>query len=92
LEGTVPVKSYLTYPKPGRLDEVVAALSALDGCEVFPSTTHDVLILLTDTPTDDAENALENALHQVPGIQCLALVSGAEPNLIQIDSSQEARA
>ena len=85
----MPVKSYLTYPKPGRLSEVVAALNSLDGCEVYPSTTHDVLILLTDTPTDDADTALEDALHQVPGIQCLALVSGAEPNLIQIESAQE---
>jgi nitrate reductase NapAB chaperone NapD len=88
----VPIKSYLTYPDPGRLNEVTDALNSLDGCEVFPSTTHDVLILLTDTPTDDAEIALENALHQVPGIQCLALVSGAEPNLIQIEPAQEARA
>lgn len=85
----MPIKSYLTYPEPGRLREVAEALGQIPGCEVFPSTTHEVLILVTDTEGDDDERRTEDAVQAVEGIQCLALVSGAEPELIQIAGAQE---
>jgi nitrate reductase NapAB chaperone NapD len=88
----VPIKSYLTYPEPGRLSEAAEALAAIPGCEVYPSTTHDVLILVTDTADDAAETALEARLGEVAGVLCMALVSGAEPDLIQIDPPAEVRA
>jgi nitrate reductase NapAB chaperone NapD len=87
----MPIKSYLTYPEPGKLSEAAAELATIPGCEVYPSTTHDVLILVTDTADDAEEAALEAKLSQVAVIHCLALVSGAEPDLIQIEPTAEVR-
>jgi nitrate reductase NapAB chaperone NapD len=86
----VPIKSYLAYPEPGRREELAARLGAIEGCEVSPSTTHDVLIVVTDTETDQQEKELEDRLGQEEGLLCLALVSGAEPDLIQIDLEKNA--
>jgi nitrate reductase NapAB chaperone NapD len=86
----VPIKSYLAYPEPGRSEELAGRLRAFPECEVTPSTTHDLLIVVTDTASDEREKALEDALAQVEGLLCLALVSGAEPDLIQIDLEKQA--
>jgi hypothetical protein len=50
----VPIKSYLAYSVTGRRDALARALAALGGCEVIPASNRDVLVLVTDTPDDDA--------------------------------------
>lgn len=82
----MPIKSYLTHPEPGKREELAARLASLPGCEVFPSTTHDVLILVTDTDGDQQERELEETLARIEEIRCLVLVSGAEPDLVQIET------
>jgi hypothetical protein len=72
----MPIKSYLAYPERGRRDELAAALGRLGGCEVLPALNRDVLILVTDTPDEAAEAALEAALAEVPALQGLGLVAG----------------
>lgn len=84
----MPIKSYLAYPGPGKRDELAAQMQELPDCEVVSSTTHDVPILVTDTDTEDAEAALEAQLPEVAGIACLALVSGAEPHLIEVGAGE----
>ena len=86
----MPIKSYLAYPAPGRAEAVAQSLSALDGCEVFPALNQELLILITDTPDEPAEAWLEEQLNLVPDLSCLALVSGLNPDLVQIDPSKEA--
>ena len=86
----MPIKSYLAYPAPGRAETVALSLSALDGCDVFPALNQELLILVTDTPDEPAETWLEEQLAQVPDLSCLALVSGMNPDLIQIDCVKEA--
>lgn len=85
----MPIKSYLAYPAPGRAESVALSLAALHGCDVFPSTNQEMLILVTDTADEPAESCLEEQLQLVPDLHCLALVSGMEPNLIQIESPRE---
>ena len=50
----MPIKSYLAYSVTGRRDALARALAALGGCEVIPASNRDVLVLVTDTPDDDA--------------------------------------
>ncbi len=71
----MPVKSYLVYPVPERAAELERTLRAMPECEVIPATNHPLFILITDTPNETAEKALEQRLLMVEGIQCLALVA-----------------
>ena len=72
----MPIKSYLAYPQRGRRDELAAALGRLDSCQVVPALNRDVLVLVTDTPDEAAEAALETALATLPALQGLGLVAG----------------
>ncbi len=71
----MPVKSYLVYPVAGKADELARTLRAMPECELIPATNHRLFILITDTPDERAEKALERRLLDVPSIQCLALVA-----------------
>jgi hypothetical protein len=85
----MPIKSYLAYPEPGRRDELAAALGLLRGCHVVRATNRELLVLITDTPDEAAEEALGEALTAVPGLQGLGLVAGLAD--AEIDAGAEAR-
>ncbi|MCL4832837.1 MAG: hypothetical protein KJZ86_10360 [Caldilineaceae bacterium] len=72
----MPIKSYIAYPAQGQKKRLERALSALPECEVLPAASHDLLVLVTDTPNEDAEKQLAARLQAVIELQCLALVSG----------------
>ena len=74
----MPIKSYLAYPVRGRSDELAAALRRLGGCQVFPAVNRDVLVLVTDTPHEAADEALQSALADIPTLDALALVAGVD--------------
>ena len=44
----------------------------------FPATGHDLLVVVTDTPDDNAEAALQRGLKALPGLQSLSLVFGSD--------------
>jgi hypothetical protein len=72
----MPIKSYLDYPLRGRRDELAAALGRLRGCQVFPAVNRDLLVLVTDTPHEAADESLQSALAEMPTLHVLALVAG----------------
>ena len=74
----MPIKSYLAYPAQGRRDALARALGALEGCDALPASTHDVVVLVTDTPDDDAERVLQTRLEGLRELQCLTLVAGLD--------------
>ena len=74
----MPIHSYLAYAVQGRRDALARALGALAGCEVTPATNYDVLVLVTDTPHESAERALQDALSGLPDLQSLTLVAGVD--------------
>ncbi|GAP64117.1 hypothetical protein ARMA_2541 [Ardenticatena maritima] len=71
----MPIKSYLVYPVANRAADLQRTLQAMSECEVIPSTSHDLFILVTDTPHEAAEKALEQRLLALEHLQCLALVA-----------------
>ena len=81
----MPIKSYLAYPEPGRRDELAAARGLLRGCHVVRATNRDLLVLITDTPDEAAEEALGVTLARVPGLQGLGLVAGLADAEIAVD-------
>lgn len=71
----MPVKSYLVTPVPTQMAALRTALAAMPECEVMPATNQELLILVTDTPDEDAEKRLEQRLLSLDSLQCLALVA-----------------
>lgn len=86
----MPIKSYLAQSAEGRRDELTRMLLALGGCAIVPALNRDVVVLVTDTADEAAEQALHHALARVPGLQCLTLVAGlADPDSSEAPSAEK---
>jgi len=72
----MPVFSYLAYPARGETQSLLDQLSALDYCEVLQADREEVLILVTDTPNEGVEKALQNRLKALPALQSLSMTFG----------------
>ena len=72
----MPVFSYLAYPKPGAKESLLNDLAALDYCEVTPAENEEILILLTDTPDEKSENALQKKLKTLKSLESLGMTFG----------------
>lgn len=71
----MPIKSYIAWPTPGKVQDLQTDLLQIAGCEVLPAGNRDLLLLVTDTPGEPEEKALTAALEQVKTLQCLSLVA-----------------
>ena len=83
----MPIKSYLAYPMTGQREALHSALADLDGCTVMPSTNTELMILVTDTPDDAAEELLGATLRDITALQSLAMVAGYSAPLETPDES-----
>ena len=72
----MPVFSYLAYPKLGAMQALLNELAALDYCEVTPADNEEILILLTDTPDEKKEKALQKKLKKLKSLQSLGMTFG----------------
>ena len=72
----MPVFSYLAYPKPGAKERLLDDLAALDHCEVTPAENEEILILLTDTPDEETEKALQKKLKALKSLESLGMTFG----------------
>lgn len=72
----MPIKSYIAWPVPGKAAELESSLLNIPGCEVLPAENQDLLLLVTDTPAEPAEDALLKQLERLENLQCLSLVAG----------------
>jgi nitrate reductase NapAB chaperone NapD len=69
----MPICSYLVYPEAGAAQDVQRRLADLPGCSVYPAEGHDLLMLVTDTPDEEKERALQKQLQAQPQINLLAM-------------------
>jgi hypothetical protein len=74
----MPIKSYLAYPVRGRRDDLEGTLRALPGSQVIAALNRDLLVVVTDTPDEAAEEALVESLAGVECLEGLALVAGLD--------------
>lgn len=72
----MPIFSYLAIPQSGAKERLCAVLASLPSCTVLPADNHDVVVLVTDTPNESAEEALQKDLRELPYLQSLSLVFG----------------
>jgi nitrate reductase NapAB chaperone NapD len=72
----MPVFSYLAYPKAGAKEALLTDLAELDHCEVTPAENEEILILLTDTPDEKSEKALQKKLKTLKSLESLGMTFG----------------
>ena len=72
----MPVFSYLAYPKQGAKQDLLNDLSALAYCEATPADNQNILILITDTPDEEKEKALQKKLKQLKSLESLGMTFG----------------
>jgi nitrate reductase NapAB chaperone NapD len=72
----MPIFSYLAYPIQGAKEQLINDLAALDFCEVTPAQNEEVLILVTDTPDEKTEKALQKKLQEIKSLESLGMTFG----------------
>lgn len=74
------IKSYLAFPKDGKMDTLLTSIRQLEVCEVIPAENRDVLILITELPENRNEDSLLEKIYQIDCLDHLTLVSGYKTN------------
>ncbi len=72
----MPIFSYLAYPVQGAKEQLLNDLAALNFCEVTPAENEEVLILVTDTPDEEAEKELQKKLTEIKSLESLSMTFG----------------
>ena len=73
----MPICSYIVYPVQGKYGVLKNTLASMPYCEVMPADNQNILILVTDTDSNEEEVKLQQNLKQISEIQCLALTFGS---------------
>ncbi len=69
----MPICSYVINAAEGQFDALTRELSDTQGCEVYPSDGREVIVLVTDTPTKEADKQLYRELKDNQRINCIAI-------------------
>jgi nitrate reductase NapAB chaperone NapD len=72
----MPIKSYLAHPHQGQKEELMAAISKMQECDVIPAKNEEILIVVTDTESNEGEENLKIKLESITSLKLLAMVSG----------------
>jgi len=76
----MPIFSYLAIPRDGAKETLCADLATLDHCRVIPAQNHEIVVLITDTPDETTEEALQESLKNLQSLQSLNLAFGYDEN------------
>ncbi len=74
----MPIFSYLALPREGARETLRAELSSLEYCQIIPADNKDLFVLVTDTPDEDIERALQKKLKNIDSLQSLSLTFGCD--------------
>ena len=72
----MPICSYLVYPANDRFDSVISHLNLIPGCEAVPDDNRQIIILVTETSTEDENKHLHDKLAGMDTIDCIAMTFG----------------
>lgn len=72
----MPICGYLVVPRRGESDRTAGALRRIPGCEVFPAEQDDLLLLVTESESLEADASLRRRVEDVPGVEALLLTFG----------------
>lgn len=86
----MPVLSYLALPHAGRKQQLHNELAVLEHCEVVLSDNEEVVLLVTDTPDQQAEKRLQRQLKKIASLQSLSMVFGHTAEQLPNNQGKEA--
>jgi nitrate reductase NapAB chaperone NapD len=72
----MPIKSYVLHCENEKKEILLQELQKLESCEVIPAQNHEVIVVVTDTETEELDQELYNQLLEIKGLKHLSLVSG----------------
>ena len=72
----MPIKSYVLHCEENSKDILLKELRKLSNCEVIPAQNHEVIVVVTDTESEEIDTELYNQLLEMKGLKHLSLVSG----------------
>lgn len=72
----MPIKSYIAHPIEGRRNELIMKLKEFSLCNIMPATNQEIVIVVTDTFSNEEDQALHEKLIKLPELKHLTLVSG----------------
>ena len=72
----MPIKSYLAHPHDGKKNSLIEAINAMEYCEVIPAENENLLIVVTDTESEEQEENLKEKIENLESLKLLAMVSG----------------
>lgn len=70
----MPVASWILFPKPGRLVDLVADASALPGCQVRMDDSGRLAVLVSDTSDSQSDRFLHESLQSIESLAQASLV------------------
>jgi nitrate reductase NapAB chaperone NapD len=79
--GNMPILGYIAIPRSGVKQELLEELNGLQYCEAFPADNVDILILVTDTPDKESEEALQEQLKNIKTLESLSMTFGYNDEL-----------
>lgn len=72
----MPIKSYIAHPAEGRRNELIMKLKEFSSCNITPATNQEIVIVVTDTFSNEEDQTLHEKLMKLPELKHLTLVSG----------------
>ncbi len=72
----MPIKSYILHCEYQNKNILLNELQKLTNCEVIPAQNHEVIVVVTDTDSEETDTELYNQLLEMKGLKHLSLVSG----------------
>lgn len=72
----MPIKSYIAIPHPDSFKQLVAELGSMVECQVHPAENKEILVLVTDTLSEDEDKVLVGRIEQSKYLAHLSFVSG----------------
>ena len=72
----MPIKSYILHCEDQKKEILLKELQTLSNCEVIPAQNHEVIVIVTDTDSEETDTELYNQLLEIKGLKHLSLVSG----------------
>ncbi|MFY0686010.1 MAG: hypothetical protein JXQ90_02535 [Cyclobacteriaceae bacterium] len=72
----MPIKSYVLIPQQDKTTQLLQELSLIEQCESQVAENKDVIVAVTDTPSEVADKELYKQIEQLPSLAHITLVSG----------------
>ncbi|WP_298288504.1 chaperone NapD [Lutibacter sp.] len=72
----MPIKSYILHCEENSKKKLLKELHKLSECEIIPAQNHEIIIVVTDTESEESDTKIYNQLLEMKGLKHLSLVSG----------------